>query len=66
MAERELVQVMNLTVCENGHTVDARPTGEEAWMIRCGWCKGWAWEDGNFCGNCGTALDQQHELKEVE
>ena len=55
MEQRE-VEVYDLTVCDNGHLVDATPTGEMATQIKCWYCHNWTWQDGNYCVNCGKKM----------
>lgn len=52
----QLVEVAHVTHCpQTGEQVEARPTGERAWIVRHA-CGEWTWEDANFCAHCGEEL----------
>lgn len=49
-------EIYNLEVCENGHVINAVPTGVFEDTLICPSCKKEEWIDSNFCGWCGTRL----------
>ena len=57
--DRIKVKTNNLSICLSGHITNVKPTGDEAWMIRCQHCKKHTWENGNYCINCGNKQKKQ-------
>lgn len=54
--ERVVVMRQNVAVCSGtGQVVAALSAPVPAAQIKCRYGH-WTWEDGNFCGQCGTSL----------